>query len=695
MTFIVIEYDKDKKARRIIFSITEGAAQTVDSTRPSCDANDAASDSAHSSDHPPPITEYDELQVHSETNGDEIRFIVESKVENTPVSYWFRETFHYISKQFKLTEQQVSELNFYKSLDDAFWETEEDLIILNAGRAELLEDNDPQIISSELEVYAKKIAEILPALTTKMDLHKLAIDKFTSDGAVKTQLQNYLRHEFENKKRSIQSGIKIHGIYQNLIAYLQNTSGRGSVKRLEYIIKILVPIQNIKKAQKFFLNENEGFYKYKLNQPGISGIRRISLYGEPPQLFPHHLDDASDAIMEIAFQNGEKKLFQVPSGVLTLKVLNHIFTDLNAHVDLTSALRTKPALGPEYFDGGLSGYNQDTIDHYKKLHSEIQQEIAAFVKFLPTPIELIFLGCGRGDEIKPVIQYLEESQIEYIIFGIDLYADNIEFAKRQPEFQHRPVFFIKKDANHIDDIFHHLRQNCREVRSVYSASTICIASGFLTRMTSKDSVEAFEIFKKVAHYADHIIITGRISNLISRRDAKSAGMTNIQRNFSYDRKLGIIDRFVMKNAGTQAQEIIASLKLQKNHKRINLKDHARPIRVLRQMIYKGFDFKNSKKLEIDLRDAYIEAMKDKTGELEFLITLIKKCKVRIIATGREEWYQKMLEMLGDKFLSNVLYLPSDYVSIRNQDNMLIHERRKISQKMEERVEAIVNCKAKI
>lgn len=581
---------------------------------------------------------------------------------------------------------EMAELSHFEKIVGDFMDLSFDIQEIGTDAAALLSSENPETIPDSINQFLQKLSDRSRDLDQKAESLTRDIEKSELTPETITQLRHYLQRQINGIKTKSARCAQEIASYKNRITYLENANDLTGARRLEAVIKMLVPVQDKQKAESFFLNNETGFYHYKLDHPEIEGIRRISLYGESLLLFPNDLIDADEAILQVSFSNGDKKLLELPKGTMALCDLNELVHTSHAHLDLTCSQVMEPFLGKTFFDDKLAGYDEEIVDHYQLLHQEIRDEIAAFVKHLPQPIKLIFLGCGTGNEIKPVIRWLEENHIRYQIFGIDLYMNNIHCARNQPEFEKRPVTFICGDAANLDTL---LEIHLAKSRQTQPSSTICIASGFLTRMTIKDSVEAFEIFKKAAHYADRIIITGRTSNLIARRDAKAAGMHNTQRNLSADSQLVIIDHYTAIDINSQALAIMNQLKLQKHRKRIHLKDHARAIRVLRQIFDNGLT-PGKHTIEIDLRDAYIKstATKHHASELNKLIQFMNQFKLRIIVTGNESWYQSLQKAVVDT-QSRISIRPVDHVSLINNDNIRIFERRKISEKMEERVRCVI------
>jgi|GEM_PF-6335611 len=552
------------------------------------------------------------------------------------------------------------------------------LPVIDRAFSYVLKSENEKELTDNLSDY--KAATIYPMVAEreKIEQHKSYLQKLLRspvDPAVKSLYTYYLDqiNDLLAKEKQILKRFETMDARKDIITMDEKN-------KLSYLLKTLKPA-NKETVDRLLVHPNVSIVKYKItNSEALKNlkIKSVSVYADPRI----NQDAAYNCVVEVTLSSGKKKFMSIHPNLLNLPELKDIFIKNGGQIDRTFAAMGEGALGPSYFEG-LNSYTKEMEEDYANIHKELERELEGFIKTAKAPIEIIFIGCGKGEEVKTVLEYLEKSNVPYVIYGMDLDKKNIKLAKNNPAFQNKPIYFKAGDANDFPALINELRHS---QNAIHPQSSIAISSGFLTRKVNKGSKDSFTIFKKVANKVDNILISGRTETMIPSHDAKSTGMDVTQRVYYSNKNLRTMDVYSMNDLTQQANKII-SKKLAK--KIVVLRDHARPIALLKELIRLNFKLTDK---SIDLRGAYITSQED----IAFLASLIKDNGIKIIFGNDDAKWAKTLRdtyLLTDKAF---LYQPSQpslfFTSGEGKNFTLGIERPKISPNLRERAEAFKNKK---
>lgn len=488
--------------------------------------------------------------------------------------------------------------------------------------------------------------------------------------------------------------------FESRIAFIKNQKNR-----LQQIITHLQPVNNIDKLERIFLNDTISIKRYvlkerELGRLGIKNFKRMAVYRGMGDVF--NLDkDANSVVFEVTTFSNEKQFFEIQRNLLLADELQSLLATSGAHVDFSSVGRGKGALGEEFFKD-LRNYTSEIESDYKNIHKEINQELQKMIDPSKT-YEFIFIGCGKGEEVKELLQSLEKNRIKYRIYGIDLDAGNIQTAQSSHEFVAKTIKFIKGDANDFDQLIKELRRNFSEIIPDIS---ITISSGFCTRLVNKDPIEAKDIFKVVMHHTNVLVISGRTATLLNNRDAKQSLVLNTQRTYQSDGELRTIDVFELLDINCQVEIILENIKKQTEKKTqtpiiIPLAHNPRPIVLIQALMQERHDI-FSANCVIDLQGAFIDLEEEfqtnqeqKISALQLLQDLIEKNNVSILTNEDASW---LLELKGhlSTNLDKIQVNPNNYITLidsskiaDSHSTMFVREKPKVSEKLKERAQTAI------
>lgn len=650
---------------------------------------------------------------------DETRFSLMLPDEHTNVI--FAKTKDYRRIQFEdiynaLTATQIATIHDYLTrqyLLDTQNNIAETLILLSnfiaqlETQKQLLTRIEGKITSNHLERFnldaAKSfLVEIngLANILEKINLHLIMLNdkrenvamRFDEDNA-KTVLAGFTTY-LSNLKTQQQKLVDQLTALQTLITkYVEHSKAfTNADKKLNFLFENCLPLKDKDLLNHLLLNESTGTKKFilqadKLQAMGLGQYKHVALMAKniraksdaaDTEKMPQ-LDAHNNAIIEITdTTTSNKQFFQVPENMVSTEQLIQLFLDQHAIADLSNLNRGRGALGALFFND-LQGYNEEIERDYQHIHAQIVEELKNILTQKPSneAIELVFIGCGKGEEIENIIPALDTAQRDYKIYAFDFSDENIVAAKKQPFVQNKPIYFKQGDANQFEQLIQDFRK--AHNNGERAPHSITIASGFLTRLVNKDPCEAFDIFKQIARHINTIIISGRTSTLIKRADAKAAGFAIHQRTYYSDGQLRTIDRYEALTTAQQVERLLAT-KTQGSYPQLVLKDHPAPMTIVEYLL------KNeNEKLAgatFDLRDACINHQD--TQHLTMLQFLLRNYNCHVIATGQEDWFSTLFAQEPDlmkyfelKPNDAIITLP-DKTQDLNETEKFVNERPKVS-----------------
>lgn len=585
---------------------------------------------------------------------------------------------------------QLIELNIFTSLQT--------LIEQNITLESILLDeklaNDVDFLTKSAEIHAEEYSQVCSTLTS-LPKHGNVFE----ENDISAMLISAANNSLSDMRNSLTRKLDL---LQRRIAILneKHISNISETARLNYVIRHTKPLTRHQLLDLVLLDEKESLQSFTLNNPD-SKYKKIKFYinttlstdqRERENLKTNHInllwgDAAPQTIIEAALQNGNKLFLEIEEGIVTRTELISLLAKNSARVERSAHMSGHRALGSSYFKN-LAVYDQNPeIERdYEQIHREIKRKIELILRQQIAPINLIelyFVGCGKGAEIETIAAALEHLNFKYVILGVDIDEDNILAARSKTCFQNKNVFFACADANNIDELIQDFRAKHADLYLEQGSTiSIAISSGFLTRVVNNSTVDAFEIFKKIAHFVNHIIISGRTCNLIAHHDAKNSGMKHTQHAFLSLGNVRLLDYYEWDTENPP--KYINSVP-----KMIKLKDHARPLPLLYQLIHSDIYFSYEK---IDLRGAYfsLDEVYQQQTALSFLHEIIKlNPKIKIISDGTEKWSielrkitHKEMELLGHLCIETPNYrnVPA------KEMGLFAHEREKISEKLTERAQ---------
>jgi hypothetical protein len=450
--------------------------------------------------------------------------------------------------------------------------------------------------------------------------------------AIKSRLECFLETHSEIIKNNLDDTTKkILFIYHKCIVptldklknKMKETLDKNASNNQLMLKKVLDNLQPANQNELQLLLSSEIHYlRLILKKPASvlpKDIERVVLYfiNDPKK------PDMQINIFEITDKNHGKQFFSQKQftnliGLFTRN--NGILTFFNAnHVDLIESAGWS----------NLNLYNNDIKEHYETIHAAINREVRNLIKEINQPIEILFLGCGQGHEINETLNFLQNNNIQHVIYGVDRDADNIKTASENFKPKSNSVYFLEGDANDIDKHIKTLRMRAG-IKDSIPQNTITVCSGFLTEKVVTPQT-AYKIFQKIASMSNHILVSGRTETLILRRDAKNCGMHITQKIFvTKNERINTLERYDFVTLDQQVNKLLCGYK--QDGITLNMKGQARAIDLIKYINqnHPAF-FKN--RVIIQLQEAYIDS-----DGLKYLKKLLnKKSNLKIQCNENEDW----------------------------------------------------------
>lgn len=366
----------------------------------------------------------------------------------------------------------------------------------------------------------------------------------------------------------------------------------------DYKSKLHILLNQIKPASTKAINDildpNASFGRFILKNPAAlpQGMSRVCLYRLSNDTY----------VIEITDNNKVKKLFEFEHIYFTVSDVITIIAANGGIIDAANAARHKGTIDDDKWKN-LNLYDQEIEMDYKKIHEKIASHTIKCIKEnKQQPVEILFVGCGQGNEVRLMMDVLKKNKIAYRIYGLDKNPENIVTAKAN--IKSNAVFFMAGDASNIDEHMCEFRKLASKAKTKMTTKiTITIASGFLTRKVVTPQ-NAYETFQKIASFSNHIIISGRTEGIVLRRDAKKCGMKISQEHYeSYKDNEHSLDSYEFITLTEQVKVILDSA-MKANDGILNLSGHARPLDVIKHIEGSHSTFFN-KMTMIKLNDSYI------------------------------------------------------------------------------------------
>lgn len=569
--------------------------------------------------------------------------------------------------------------------------------------------NNPDLLHDAYQDRITKLEKQRAALETifKQLPEKNSFEKYLHDNFVTLikNTYNIINDREQSIKNKVAEKIKFLTTNANYIVNI------NPEKQFNHLISNLKPLKHKEALLKnSLLDEKSNLARYRIKDKSLSSIsnlissqeiiKGITLYRidardneekrQSKETDIHIYKDASQvALFEVEFSNGKKAFYEINPNIASINELEELFIAHGANIDLSSGSR---GVGPlkEMFKEGLRGYTPEIENDYKTIHKKLANQFVESINDAQA-VEVVFIGCGKGEEIKPIVQILEQKKLPYRIYAIDIDKGNINIAKENLR-HNKNIIFVADNATNIDQFIEVGREKFTNFYK-NNPKTIAISSGCLTRKVNKDQAEAFDIFKKTANFVDTILISGRTATLIAKRDAKKAGLDNKQILYASPESSAkspnrTLDIYTFKSLDKKIAEVLSD-----KSKEINFSEYARPFAVLKAIDKETKEPNFWQGKIINLNDAYFSPK-----EIKKFAKFAYERELTIAVNGNEPWLAtlqseinkqsstkfKMFKSAAPKTVEIFITKQPHKHTKYTDESTEIFERKKISDNLEQR-----------
>jgi hypothetical protein len=503
--------------------------------------------------------------------------------------------------------------------------------------------------------------------------------------------------------------------------WLENQNNNKIEEALEIVNEVLAnhlvdldksDIQKLKNLQ----DDKASYFRFIIKNP-IKTINRVAVY----QQYEGKLDIYSNKnkvihlAIKITDRQGKKYFKKFPENEVVLKRNKRISSQNLADylsfypkciVDKVNEERYTPNEGKKTWEGYL--YGPSTCLTYKNIHHTIVSVVRSHINTADkNTVELIFLGCGNGNEVLKMIKMLKTLNIKFVIYCLEYYEKNIQYLKSELEKEYPneelPVYLspnpggnhyagIQGHAYFLDYILPKLRsthnEKVKDQQPIYQQKFV-IAAGFLTRHTSKGSKEAFDIFQKACSLTHGIIIiSGFTPAIVPRGMAKKAGSRiHSFKLFVGDTRVADFNIYEFIPLDKQLNDILNKIK-DNNTSELDLSNHATIIDILEKLEPYLMDHSS---FTINMSNTYINTEEDNSLQrFEKIISKLKAKNIDLLVAGTEEWF----DWAGKNRMASLFIVNKNLSNFYEEKNIFpkyeIVKSPKLIQRINEEIKRIEN-----
>lgn len=363
-------------------------------------------------------------------------------------------------------------------------------------------------------------------------------------------------------------------------------------------------------------------------------------------------------VVEISQKSKEKSIYILP--FTYSNILRDLSLLLNIAPENAFKLPSEELISDSEWTG-LAIYDEETTSIYEAIHAEIAN--AAFDLLISqvvpkTPIIIIDIGTGTGKALHSIQQKIDPHFMTRPI-GIDLNETNITLAKNNfPQYS-----FYQVNA---EDIANFAQDNIPLAHpDSVNPFVLVIASGFLTRKVTANTIAAANILQQFSRFADAAIIASITDVLFTKRIAK---------------RIGWLPQ-ILCNRATAGSEKVTYV-LRKNStvpqlfsQHLDLSLHGNPQELVQYRLLKASkrtsEFRLKDITTLDLGLAHICHLK----EIVNLLNCLPKLRT-IYVSGKENWYSDLISYLKEKD-SRIKVISNPNYYLTNQElNTFSHQKQR-------------------
>lgn len=342
-------------------------------------------------------------------------------------------------------------------------------------------------------------------------------------------------------------------------------------------------------------------------------------------------------VIDITQRSKEKSLFTL--SYTHANSIHNLSLLLNVAPENAFKLPNEVFLSNREWDS-LSLYTEETTSIYETLHEEMADAaLNLLISQISSekPVIIIDVATGTGNALHSVQRKLDPHFITRSI-GIDLNTKNIALAKKNfPQYD-----FFQVNAENV------YRFAQEKIALAQADGTnpfvLVIASGFLTRKVTANTIIAANIIQQFSRFADAAIITGITDVLFTKRIAK---------------KIGWLPQVLHSKAGSSLYVLSKNLShYQLSSTHLDLSLHGHPVDLVQ---HKVLNEHREKVTTLDLGLAYICPGDEVVNLLSCLPKLTTIC-----VSGKENWYSFLIDYL-EKTKSDVIVVTNPNYYITGQE----------------------------